>query len=459
MQEEFGIDKDISLMIANVSIRKVKNFLNELSNILVIKQYKQYKEVVISFFFIKHFIPPVYEKLNVEEGLLETIKFQVNSEAYTMGELISVYNLGELSQDEIGEIFDIKENQMNYCVLKLFNYRNNPVVDEDDYEKRLHSILEEPIKTLRDRNSNDKKDRLIWSLLAHGKSQYTDYEYVGNKFIKEVLDMPRSQQSNAYREFTKSLFHQDSQELDNETIFKMGIPSFIELFKSFRILDVTDEQQIGLVDIYFELENIQDITQEFIQTINYCSLKTKKEYIYILSRINKLNVVGNFNSQECFADFLKNYIGALSSLGYINTREYFSIRGPGDIGKYKSLIIKDLGKIIIKVNKLKEKIVSSLKFKELEIELDTIIEFMGKLIEIIGFQTEATKKEYGITTSNFSSHFINQEEFDRLKGIAAEGKSLQEEIRKSYLEGKITVYEIDKLLEELENTNLQESTN
>lgn len=156
---------------------------------------------------------------------------------------------------------------------------------------------------------------------------------------------------------------------------------------------------------------------------------------------------------------MKNYIGALSSLGYINTREYFSIRGPGDIGKYKSLIIKDLGKIIIKVNKLKEKIVSSLKFKELEIELDTIIEFMGKLIEIIGFQTEATKKEYGITTSNFSSHFINQEEFDRLKGIAAEGKSLQEEIRKSYLEGKITVYEIDKLLEELENTNLQESTN
>lgn len=459
LQEEFRIDKDISLMIANVSIRKVKNFLNELSNILVIKQYKQYKEVVISFFFIKHFIPPVYEKLNVEEGLLETIKFQVNSEAYTMGELISVYNLGELSQDEIGEIFDIKENQMNYCVLKLFNYRNNPVVDEDDYEKRLHSILEEPIKTLRDRNSNDKKDRLIWSLLAHGKSQYTDYEYVGNKFIKEVLDMPRNQQSNAYREFTKSLFHQDSQELDNETIFKMGIPSFIELFKSFRILDVTDEQQIGLVDIYFELENIQDITQEFIQTINYCSLKTQKEYIYILSRINKLNVVGNFNSQECFADFLKNYIGALSSLGYINTREYFSIRGPGDIGKYKSLIIKDLGKIIIKVNKLKEKIVSSLKFKELEIELDTIIEFMGKLIEIIGFQTEATKKEYGITTSNFSSHFINQEEFDRLKGIAAEGKSLQEEIRKSYLEGKITVYEIDKLLEELENTNLQESTN
>jgi len=453
LNEEFGINKQINLIISYVSIRKVKHFLDELCNAIVKEKYKDYKEIVISFFFIKHFIPSAYELLNIESGLIETFNFKVDSNEYNITELIRMYKSKTITQCQIEELFEIDDNKMKYCILKLFDFSNeqfNEEKEEADVRKRIKLIMEEPGEKLKNKNYNDKKDRLIWSLLANGKSNYTDYEYVGNKLINEVLDKPEESQEQAYNKFCNSLFHNNSEKQDNKTIFLVGVSAFIELFKSFRILGVTDEHQIGLVNLYLKKEKIHEIKTELIQALNYCNLSTNKEYIYILKRINNLNVVGNLNSEKCFVDFLKKYIGALSNLGYINTIDYFNIHGVVNINEHKAQIVHDLEKVKTDIGNLKNKLSTRFLLEIIDDELETIIQFSNKLIEIISCNSLVDNVKKSQFKTEWSSMYTNQNEIDRLKKVADNNGDFKEEMKKSYLDGKITVYEINKLLDSFE---------
>ncbi|MBM7558127.1 P-loop NTPase fold protein [Halanaerobacter jeridensis] len=450
LQRVFGINKVVHFTITNVSIRRVKNFLDELYNIIDQEGYKDYKETVISFFFLKHFISTEYEKLNIEEGLLETFKFEVDSELYTITELIDLYNSNEFDEDSIEEIFNDEQNARKYSILKLFNYNyqiGNQIKTENNEEKRLKLIKEEGVDLLKARNSNEKKDRLIWNLLANGKSKYTDYEYVGNKFVKDVLNQSEEKQEKAYREFKDDLFHTDSIK-DNKTIFKLKVPSFIELFKSFRVANVSFDDQINLIKFYFKAKGIEVISKEVLQTINYCNLKTNKEYIYVLNRINKLDIEGNLNSEDCFAKFLKKFIGALSRRGYINTMDYFMINNEKINEGYKNKVIDELKMIIKRINTLKSNTIDNLEFEELKSNLNVIVEFLNKMIDLINCKDQfKEEREDGVET-RMESRYINQEEFDRLKKIKSKDEDeFKKKLRKSYINEKITPYEIKELLD------------
>ncbi len=301
---EFNMDKEYSLSLRGISIRKVENFLFELSNMLEISdEFKNNKKTTISFFITKFFFPFVYEQLNIGKGLINTLKFEKDKGSYTILDLISLYKLGEITEVDIETIFEEEKNKINYGILKMFNYKNIIFQSKSNYEERIKSIVEEPVDELIGKNSNDKKDRLIWNLLAAGKSEYTNYEYVANLLIEKVLKKPESEQIEAYNKLSQDLYYHGIED-DNETIFLMGIPSFIELFKSFRILGVNHQKQLALINLYIKKKNIKSINMEFIRAINYCSIDTKEKYLSILDIIvNKLNVEMNFNSEESFIDF------------------------------------------------------------------------------------------------------------------------------------------------------------
>ncbi|HDK7155280.1 TPA: hypothetical protein PTV43_000383 [Clostridium botulinum] len=443
LQNKFGINNEIYLSFLNFSIRKVEHFIFELSSILKFEEYKGFEDTIISFFFVKHFIPRVYEKMNIEQGLVETLKFNVDSKSYTIIELIAMKESGELNEDKINNIFNDNENKINYCVLALFNYKHDKIIDSNT----LQSILNEPSEALQNRTNNERKDRIIWNLLQSGKSKYTNYEYVAKKFIKDVLEKPKDKQSSAYKKFYNDLYYKDNKEVDNETIFKMGVPSFIELFKSFRILDATNQERIALIDIYFKVDQIKDITNEFVQTMNYCPLETNEEYIYILNRINELNIIGNINSEKSFSDFLKKYIGALTNRGYINTNTYHYINGNNIIeGKEKFIILEELKSIMKEINKLKNKICNDFQIKQLEEDLHIIVKFVEKMIELIKYEDPVISKSKNIIETSFSSRLPNQDEFERLKALK-KNNNFNQEVEKSYLEGKIIPYEINKLID------------
>lgn len=457
LEKELGINKTMYFKLSNISIRRVKNFLKELNGILKYEEYENHKETVISFFILKHFISTEYEKLNIEEGLLETFKFKVNSKSYTITELINIYKsdeLGGIDNDFINKVFsdeenkNIEQNLMNYCILKLFDYNcdiNNQINNEGNVEKRLKLIVEESIDLLEARNDNVKKDQLIWNLLANGKSKYTDYEYVGNEFIEDVLNQPEDKRDIAYEKFKDRLFKEDLTR-DNETIFKLGVPRFIELFKSFRVLNVTSKKQISLIDFYFRNKEIDVISKELIQNMNYCGLKTNKEYIHILNKISKLNVIGNLNFEDCFAKFLKKFIGALSRQGYINTINYYMINNEKIIEKDNDEVIKELRIIIEKINKLKDEIIANFEFEELEYDLNVIIKFLNKMIVLINYENKFIDEKRSFFNTEMKSIHMNQKEFDRLKNIE-DKDDFREELRKSYLNEEITAHEIKELLD------------
>lgn len=105
LQEEFEINKVMYFKVSNISIRRVKNFLKELNNIIDHKEYENYKETVISFFFLKHFMSTAYEKLNIEERLLEIFNFEFDFESYTISELVNLYKIKKIEKKRYNKNF------------------------------------------------------------------------------------------------------------------------------------------------------------------------------------------------------------------------------------------------------------------------------------------------------------------------------------------------------------------
>jgi len=444
---------EINLIIKNFCTRKVENFSSELYRTLKYDQYEHDKETVIAFYFIKHFFPTIFEKLSTEERLSETIKFKDGNDFYTMPDLLALKNLNENNTEKIQRIFLNEENQLNYCVLKLFNYRISNNTNEESVENRKTLIFEEPERELRDRVNNQKKDNVIWHLLASGKSKNTDYEFGGYKFVQDVLNKPEKDQLEAFRKFDYDMFHQNNLELDNQSIFKLGVPPFIELFKSFQIIDAESKDIKKLVNLYFSVEKIEKIDVELIQTLNFCPIKTVDLYVNVLNKFNELEIIGNLNTHKCFADFMNKFlIKSLPQFGILDTNRYFCIDGGDNIVDIEDEVMRELKDIVKKIEVLRKKLNSYFELDLLDANLNIITKFIEKLIGIIEFKGAINTTHKSNVKMDFCKVNSNEtnKEFNRLVEMDSENFNKKEEIIKSYNAGKITINGIAELIDKSE---------
>lgn len=68
------------------------------------------------------------------------------------------------------------------------------------------------------------------------------------------------------------------------------------------------------------------------------------------------------------------------------------------------------------------------------------------MIEIIQCKESFIDKNQSFLRTSFKESYIHQKEFDRLKKLIEEGSdNINEEIKKSYQNGKINMHEIEKL--------------
>lgn len=447
LSQKFGINGELNTEFTNLPFRKVQNFCFELISMLEKYDYNEYKETVIAFYVVKHFITPIYEQLTIERGLLESILFEDEGKFYSIHELIELKENDEISQEQISKIFEVEENKHKYCVQKLFDFSLFDPDIEDEPIKRLNSILEETIQSISTKFDNEKKDRIIWNLLAAGKSELTDYEFCGRKLVENVLSEPKEQRIEAYKSFRQFLFTLEENEFDNRTMFLMGIPPFIQLFKAFRTLADGDQYVKELVDLYFDIQKIESIDEKVIRTLNFVLLPNIDVYIHILKKLNRLDIKGNLNLHECFVTFVNKLLcEALANLGFINIHRYFSFSS-GTVDSVKELFVGDLKKIKAEIIALQENLFEFIKYDKINDDISVIVAFVEKLIEIIQFPSEikVSDKPLNIETK-YGSRFVNQEEFDRLYQLLLDKNgTVIEEIVKSYQSGKITPHEIDKL--------------
>ncbi|WP_296560797.1 hypothetical protein [uncultured Acetobacterium sp.] len=447
LSENFNMGIEVYSEFRSLPFRKVKNFFAELMDTLNHNNFNEYKETVIAFYLIKHFIPSIYEELNIEEGLLENIKFVVAGRFYSLSKLIELKKLDKLWTYQLEKIFDVEENRTKCGVLSIFCYENIEVQAGIAPEKQGQGVLEESPRMIKQKNSNEKKDRIIWHLLAAGKSEYTDYENSGKKLVENVLKKPEEKRIMAFKEFEKELYSLEENEVDNRSINYFFCPFFLELFKACRTILDGEHYVKELVDLYFDIEEIKSINKEVIRTLNYSLLPDTDAYVHILKKFNQLEIIGNLNGYECFVTFINKYLcEALSNLGFINIHRHF-IFDSGIIREMKEYFIKDLNKIKDEINKLQSDMHNFTSSTEIEADISTINKFVEKLIAIIKFPNEISvlKNPFKIE-AKMESRLVNQEEYDRLRILLKnENDKARKEIIKSYRSGRITPYEINKL--------------
>lgn len=408
--------------------------------------------------FLEYFFDQIYKQMNVAESLIETLKFEHKGHSYTIMQLLSFFNSDsalnnniEITVDELAEMFKNDSNRDNLIVLHWFNYNFDldSVKKTHNIEKTYENILNERSQNIIKQNKNESIDRTIWNLRCSGKSSRTDFENAANLMSSTVLNKPLKEQDKAYTLFYNNMFDGKDENLvksDNDTIFRIGLSPFVSLFKAFFVAGVTVENWKNLIDFYFRHENIDRIDTNLIATLNYCGIQNEAVFIFVLEKFNQLKILGNFNRLKYYKTFILNYIGALSNIGYINTHDLVAIRNEYDIQhdiEFVCIILKNM------IEKL-EKLYENIPFEEAQKNLKTVIAFINKNIEIINSDI-AIKAPCPRFNTSISTKQVHQEEFDNLCTLKGNPELFMQQVRKSYIDGKISTYEIHQLLQ---NTGL-----
>lgn len=158
---------------------------------------------------------------------------------------------------------------------------------------------------------NLKINRLLWCIRYNGKSELTDLERGIKLFKKEVLALPLKDQSLAFNNLWKKMYHNDLPK-DNVSMFYFGRDKYLPLFEGFSIYNHDDGDMIKLIDFYeFDSKN-RNLTYEFVSLFMYCNISSKKILIRLLRIFNKLDIIGDLSHSVRYKFLLKNIFSSLS---------------------------------------------------------------------------------------------------------------------------------------------------
>ncbi len=442
--KELLLEREFQLEITNISIRKVERFLEELVIALKEKEiYRSNKQDVITFFLIKHFFYSIYEQFYEEYSLIKNFRFKYEQKEYTIIELMDIVQAykEEGAEEEakkfIQKILDLENNKNMLCLFVLFGY-------ECDVDRRVESvrdILNAPFENIKKKNRNEQKERLFCNLICSGKSEYTDQESVLELFKDIVMKKSKEKRIEAYQDFMNKIYHGEFGKRDNNTIFYLGVPSFLSLFQAYYVVGASESEWIDFIDFYLQYEKVDKIDLEYIENLNYCDLQYKKVYLYILENFCSLEIIGNMNEHISYRRFLRKYLGALSSLGVMDTHELQYLDN-GECITSEYFINNVFKHMEEKLKKIKDEMCLEI----IKDEINIIIKFIHKNLEIIKKTNRKPEKKIQVTFGEPRIVLSNQEEFDRLRKISEKDKEeYKRAVEESYKNGNITVYEIRKL--------------
>ncbi|EHI79660.1 hypothetical protein HMPREF9093_00053 [Fusobacterium sp. oral taxon 370 str. F0437] len=438
---------NMSFELKNVTIRKTELFLTELNQVINEKEiYKKNNRVVILFFILKHFYYEAYKKISLGESLLDTFTFLYQDKNDT------ILNWVIYCQNEGINIFDLmttEENQLSAFIISIFEYN----CDIESIGNDLEDFINESKNNIKNKNLNEEKNRIIWSLIANGKSEYTDCEKFINTFYNEVIDTPKTEWINNFNKLYNNLYngkYKDTEKRDNYSIFRLGISRMVSLFQANYIIGRTGSQWINLIDFYFLYnKNLDTITPELIECLCYCELSDRNSYLYIINKFNNLKIIKNLNSHKSYKRFLLEYLSMLSTLGFCDTHDIWDLRD-----KSKEYIdTKTIEKFVFSPLKKKlKKLLSNVKLKIVQKDIEIIIKFLDKNIEIINTPDEFTKPAL-FSNVNWRIKSTNQEMVDKLNSSTLNDREFKKEVIKKYQNQELVPYEVAEL-ERFQNNKL-----
>ena len=425
--------------LTNVTIRKTQLFLTELNQVITEKEiYKKNKRVVILFFLLKHFYYEAYKKIYPGESILDSFTFLYQDKKDT------ILNWAIYCQNEGINIFDLmttEENQLSAFIISIFEYN----CDIETIGNDLEDFINESKNNIKNKNLNEEKNRIIWSLIANGKSEYTDCEKFINTFYNEVIDTPKTEWINNFNKLYNNLYngkYKDTEKRDNYSIFRLGISRMVSLFQANYIIGRTGSQWINLIDFYFLYnKNLDTITPELIECLCYCELSDRNSYLYIINKFNNLKITKNLNSHKSYKRFLLEYLSMFSTLGFCDTHDIWDLRD-----KSKEYIdTKTIEKFVFSPLKKKlKKLLLNVKLKIVQKDIEIIIKFLDKNIELINTPDEFARPSL-FSNANWKIRSTNQEMVDKLNSSTLSDEEFEKEVIKKYINQELVPYEVAEL--------------
>ena len=347
------------------------------------------------------------------------------------------------------DLMTIENNKLSAFIISIFEYNCDIETINNDFE----DFVNEARNNLKNKNLNEQKDRIIWSLIANGKSEYTDCEKFVNSFYDEVINTPKTEWIKNFENLWSNLFdrkYKDMEKRDNNTIFRMGIPGMISLFQANYVIGRTGSQWINLIDFYFLYnKNLDTITPELIECLCYCELSDRNSYLYIINKFNNLKITKNLNSHKSYKRFLLEYLSMFSTLGFCDTHDIWDLRD-----KSKEYIdTKTIEKFVFSPLKKKlKKLLSNVKLKIVQKDIEIIIKFLDKNIELVNTNDNFEKPDIHFE-SKVTVRSFNQEIVDKLNYSTLNDEEFEKEVIKKYQNQELVLYEVAKL-ERFQNNKL-----
>lgn len=445
LRNAFGVNQAFSLSVY-FSIRKVQNFLEEIDELLNTGfEYQNNLRILLTFIFIKNFNYNEFNDFSDEDSYSKTKLFIFNKTKYSIYELIELFNKSTSKQELFDKIFKNNSKNLNHLIfLHFFGYEfkipKTSTSQDEDYENRMVHFLNEEIENIRIAEHNDKIDRLIRNLLYNGKSEYTNLENAV-KEIEKILDKPsKEERKSSFDDFCKSSFYEEFEKGDNSTVFRFGMSRFIPIFQGFRVYEKNEVYWIKLIDLYFELRD-NSISAEVIHVLNYCDIYKKNVFLHIIRKFNSLTIKGNLNDTTCYPRFLKQYIGAFTTLAYIDTHLIdaysFNLKSlEKNKEKYKNLYFSFLDEL----HALKDEV----PLQQIKDECVLLKEFLKKNVRIILHENSLKEFTGGITSTSHIKDGLEDifKELDKRQLSATELKQYLEE---HYSNGSLSANQVKRI--------------
>lgn len=444
INQMLNININVDIKLPELSIRKMQTFLSELKIMITENDEFQKDDVidtVIRVIFIKHFFTEYYNAFEIFESPLDAPFFFWEDEYYNIKRIIKKICKSSETDKPLNTTFEEFLNQKdNRTIFGLLLFLGYSLEDAEigNNKKKNYNELEE---------HNNKIDHILSNIIASGSSEYTDAENAVNKLFSEVIYISEKIRDEAWTKYQNDMFSQNLFK-DNKTIFKMGINPFNTLFKCLKLCNIDEKKWIDFLDFYFNKyisEECNFISDKLIINLNYCETNNKNILFHVIYFISQLDVKYNYNGNDAYTLFLKNYMGSIASLGYSQNMEYWKFDfTPDFITSDLDFVINTLENLIKELQNKKPNYIS----QYIQNDFDKCIKFVEKNIELLKCKDAAQfHNPYAGTITEIKSKWIHQAEVDRILNL--QKQEILAAADNSYELGEIYLPEYDYIIEKL----------
>lgn len=327
-----------TLLSGRFTVRTVEHYLYELKWYCTNNKVEN-EAIVVWFYFIKHFLPELFQLLSYEKSLLDWLKVRI---------LEKDYDIPILQSEDVEKyktIFTNQNNELNlqkYLAFKLLGVENTLCLTKEKPYKPMefrnrylyHSTVNISDFTKDEHIDYMDLERQIFNLLEAGKPKHNDYTESAND-IAAILKKPNDKWMSTFDKWLDDIYQG---KLNYNSIFFFGLGRWEQIFQAYYVAakkwnkDEGEQNYINILTYYFDVD-VKPIgwSQYLADDLNYCFdgihlLGNRKCTIFILRRLSSIQVNCNLQNIVSFRHLMGKSILALFSTGYIQKVDTFAVR-------------------------------------------------------------------------------------------------------------------------------------